>query len=57
MLGSLGPRPHGEAGVHHKQRGVKLILGPPGAPISQIYRDGMYMIKLAETSRTAETFG
>ena len=47
-------RPNGEVAVLHKQRDMKMVLGPPGAPVSQIYRDGVYMVKLAETTKTSE---
>lgn len=47
-------RPNGEIAVLHKQRDIKMVLGPPGSPVSQIYRDGVYMVKLAETTKTSE---
>lgn len=47
-------RPHGELVVLHKQRNIKQVLGPPGAPVAMIYRGSQYMVKLAETSKTQE---
>ena len=47
-------RPLGELAVTHRERGVKLVLAPPGSPISVIYRNGERFVKLAETSKTGE---
>ena len=50
-------RPGGETMVHHRQRGTKMILGPPSSPVVMIYRAGQYMMKIAESDSTPETLG
>jgi len=47
-------RSKGELHVLHRPRGVRLVLAPPGAPISFIYRSGSNMLKIAETCKTSE---
>lgn len=50
-------RPKGEVAVTHRARQVKLVVSPPGSPITVIYREGAQMIKIGETQRTSEKLG
>ncbi|CAL1136594.1 unnamed protein product, partial [Cladocopium goreaui] len=46
--------PNGELEVCHVERGMKVVVGPPHAPIALAYRNSCYYLKLAETSKTSE---
>ena len=39
------------------ERGLKLVLGPPQAPVSVAYRNSAFYMKLAATSETQEKPG
>lgn len=43
--------------VTHKARGVKMVVSPPGSPISSIFRDSAYQLKIGETSKSPEWLG
>lgn len=45
-------RPNGELAVVHNERGVKLVLGPPQAPVSVAYRNSAFYVKLAATTES-----
>ena len=47
-------RPQGELAVTHKQRPVKLVLGPAHSPVAYIYRNGKAYMKLSETQVSSE---
>lgn len=59
MLGSgLGmPRTAGELSVTQNSTSQTIVLAPAGAPVSQLYRHGSYMLALAETNSTEEFLG
>ena len=50
-------RPNGELAVVQNERGLKLVLGPPQAPVSVAYRNSAFYMKLAATSETQEKPG
>ena len=50
-------RPRGELAVEQTERGIKVVVGPPGAPIAVAYRNSMFYMKIAETSNTQESLG
>lgn len=50
-----GLRPHGELAVEQTERGIKVVVGPPGAPVAVAYRNSMFYLKVAETSTTQES--
>lgn len=50
-------RPNGELLVKHRARGTSMLLAPPSSPISMIYRQGQYMVKIAESESTPEWLG
>ena len=50
-------RPHGELAVEHTERAVKVVVGPPGAPVAVACRQSMFYLKMAETSKSQECFG
>ena len=50
-------RPNGELAVEQTERGIKVVVGPPGAPVAVAYRNSMFYLKIAETSNTQESLG
>lgn len=47
-------RPNGELAVLHRSRQLKLVIGPPGGPISTVYRNSQYWARIANTVKTQE---
>ena len=50
-------RPKGELAVTHRERKLKVVVAPASSPITFIYRNGQNMLKISETSKTAEQLG
>ena len=50
-------RPKGELAVTHRHRNAQQVLAPAGAPVAVVYRDGCYMVKISETTKTGELPG
>ena len=47
-------RPNNELCITHKQRNLKLVLSPPFSPVATVYRNGIYLARIADTVATSE---